>query len=134
MNSVAYDIERTMALQRLGDHDPTTQMSEHTFATIYVDSFGSVACVRLRRAAEEQTLAVECEGERAANNYSFWQMQFPLSDGLELFEPKHRLLRFLHATFPALRIHICLCDRDANGKHFVAKLRVAVTKSHKKAN
>jgi 3-methyladenine DNA glycosylase/8-oxoguanine DNA glycosylase len=98
-----FDIASSMALQQFGDNDPTALKSPRAFQKVFVSNKD---CLQLHQLTKnhDDSITVSVTGEQSAQALDVWKTKMPINDGLDSFEPKHRILAFLHRTFPHLRI------------------------------
>jgi 3-methyladenine DNA glycosylase/8-oxoguanine DNA glycosylase len=97
-----FDMNSSMMLQKLGPTDETAKQSETSFSKIHIDAAGD--WVHHHFDTSTGALQIRLEGPGAKAALAFWKKQVPPDDGFEAFEPKTRLLSYLHRTFAALRI------------------------------
>jgi 3-methyladenine DNA glycosylase/8-oxoguanine DNA glycosylase len=98
-----FDIASSMALQQFGYRDPTALKSPIAFHKVFVAADDCLQLHRIDKDADNK-VTVSVSGEQSAQALDTWKAKMPIVDGLDSFEPKHRIITFLHRTFPHLRI------------------------------
>jgi 3-methyladenine DNA glycosylase/8-oxoguanine DNA glycosylase len=95
------DLERTLALHRLGLGDPTSSLDARRFVKAFHAGEG---VVRVSLERDGDAVVAAAEGPAAGQVLAAWLPLLPPDDGYAAFAPEHPVVRRLHRRHGGLRV------------------------------